>query len=517
MAMKITRKKRGAAGLWKADVLAKLTGSRCCWVCAHLVNGLDRDFFWFVIEQYYEIGVIDEMRRAYGFCPTHTRHFLETGAHSANVTVFSYVTWYVIKQLEAAHNLLQQRRSKENPRHLCRQVAAALRPQGTCPMCQSLDQTEGIEISALVSALVLTEVKDAYENSPGLCVPHFRQAGYRADWDILVFLSSDLQRRLSAKVAAGRPTTALLEQAVGLDRERSLRNTRLSNRPNRLCDQRTCDSQAYIELGNPAYPWSPTFEQVVTSLAEPSCPVCKACDQGLQNYLAWLAREMETKVSDSSSWDPSWQVCSSHLWELCSSGHDGAAIRIAKHTMQNWLGKLDRLNSGLSKRSSEHWFERLRQDFVTRWRGYPSDGPQTLPRARFRWSDVIAALESPRYRLDALRTIAFREGLCQACWHIQTTTRRRLELILRVLEEPNGREAYQAGWGLCLRHCIDAAKIAEVPSALGEVLSAQVARLRILAWELHEASRKDNWSVRYEPKGPEKDVWRRAAYQFCGV
>jgi hypothetical protein len=56
-----------------------------------------------------------------------------------------------------------------------------------------------------------------------------------------------------------------------------------------------------------------------------------------------------------------------------------------------------------------------------------------------------------------------------------------------------------------------------VPSALVELLSAQIARLRLLEWELEEASRKDNWSVRYEPKGPESDVWRRAAYQFCGV
>ena len=514
--MRTTRKKHGAE-LWKADVLAKLKESHCCWVCAHLVNGVDRDFFWFVVEQYYEREIIDKMRRAYGFCPTHTRHFLETGAHSSNVTVFSYVTWYVIKQLDAARKLLQQGRSKEDPRHLCLQVAAALRPQNVCPMCQSVQQTEGFEINALVSALALTDVKEAYESSPGLCVPHFRQAGYRADWDILAFLSNDLQRRLSAKVAAGRPSTALLEQAVGLDRERSLRNTRLSERPNRLGAQRDRDSQAYIELGNPVHPWSPTFERMVASLAEPGCPVCKACNQGLQNYLAWLAREMETKASDSSSWDPSWYVCSSHLWELNIAGHDRAAILIAKHTMQNWLGKLDRLKSGLSNRPSEHWFERLRQDFLTRWRGYSSDGSQPLPRARFRWSDVVAALESPSHRLDALRTIAFREDLCQACWHIHTTTRRRLELILRILEEPNGRKAYQAGWGLCLRHCIEAANVAEVPSALAEVLSAQIARLRVLEWELHEASRKDNWSVRYEPKGPESDVWRRAAYQFCGV
>jgi len=89
--MKRTQKTRDATELWKAEILARLKEPRC-WICAHLVNEVDRDFFWFVNEQYYEIGMIDKMRRAYGFCPTHTRHFLQTGAHSVNVTVFSYLT-----------------------------------------------------------------------------------------------------------------------------------------------------------------------------------------------------------------------------------------------------------------------------------------------------------------------------------------------------------------------------------------------------------------------------------------
>jgi len=71
--------------------------------------------------------------------------------------------------------------------------------------------------------------------------------------------------------------------------------------------------------------------------------------------------------------------------------------------------------------------------------------------------------------------------------------------------------------GASVRHGIEAANLAEVPSALAELLSAQIARLRVLEWELEESSRKNNWSVRYEPKGPESDVWRRAAYKFCGV
>jgi hypothetical protein len=499
--------------MWRAEVLAKLKEPRC-WVCTHLVSEVHRDFFWFVNEQYYEIGVVDKMRLAYGFCPTHTRHFLATGAHSVNISVFSYVTWYVITRLNAAHDLLAQGGSKQGPRQLCSEAAGALRPQGGCPMCQTLRQGEEININALLNALVLPEVKDAYESSPGLCVPHFRQASRRAEWDIVTFLSNDVQRRLRARMFPGKSTTGLLEQTAGLDRERTLRNR---EPPERHRDPAKRVSQADIKLGNPAQPWSPTFEQMVAELAEPGCPVCKACRVGVQQYLNWLARQMEAQTIVASTWDFSWHVCPSHLWELAMAGHERAAIRIAEQMIHEWLWKLDQLGAGLSRRPSERWLERLYQGLLVCCGAHDPDASLPSSRPRSRWSKVAAVLEPPLHRLDDLRSVAFRADHCQACDHIQTTTRRRLDLILRVLEDPRGKKAYHAGWGLCLRHCIEAANLAEVPAALAELLSAQIARLRVLEWELEEASRKDNWTVRYEPKGAETDVWRRTAYQLCGL
>jgi hypothetical protein len=514
--MKILQRRSSAAGeAWKAHVLAKLRESRC-WICSQVVAEVDRDFFWFVSEQYYEAGVVDKMRLAYGFCPIHTRHFLATGRRSVNVSVFSYLTWYVITRLNAARHLLTQGDSKQDPRRLCLEAAAALRPQGACLMCQSLRQTETIEIHALVDALAMSEVRDAYESSPGLCIPHFRQAGYRAQWDDLNFLAKDSQRRLAAKLFPGRSTTALLERAVGLDRERSLRGLNGSENSGRYPDGQKSEIDAYVELGK-LTPWSPTFEQMMASLAEPGCPVCITCEDGARQYLDWLARQMEAQASISDSWDLSWNICPSHLWELDMAGHEQAALLIAEHMVQEWLSRLDGLTMGLKQRPSEQWLGRFHQGLLV-WSGrYDPDASQVAPAARSLWSKVATVLESPQDRLDDLRTIAFRSDLCQACLHIHTTTRRRLELILRLLEDPLGRKAYHSGWGLCLRHCIEATKLAEVPSALAELLSAQTARLRVLEWELEEASRKDNWSVRYEPKGPESDAWRRAAYQFCGV
>jgi hypothetical protein len=518
MTMKIIRRKQNAAGeIWKDHVLARLKEPRC-WICAQVVREVDRDLFWFASEQYYEPRVVDKMRLAYGFCPAHTRHFLATGSHSVSVAVFCYLTWYAIKQLDAARNLLLERDSKQDARRLCLEAAAALRPQGTCPMCQSLRQTEMIEMHALLDALANREVKDAYETSPGVCVPHLRQAGYRAEWDAFTFLTQDLQRRLEARMFLGRPKTGLLEQTVGLDRESAIRQRNGSQSPRQsLANSQRREIETHIEAGKPAYPWSQTFGAALAWLAEPGCPVCIACAEGTQQYLDWLSQQMETRPSSSGNWDLSWNICPSHLWDLNGAGHEPAALLLAEHMMHDWLAKLDRLATGLKHRPAELWYERLYQGFLVCCGRYDPDPLENSTTLRRRWSKVASVLESPRDRLNDLRSVAFRSDLCQACLQIQTTTKRRLELILRLLEDPLGRKAYQSGWGLCLRHCIEAAKLAEVPSALVELLSAQIARLRLLEWELEEASRKDNWSVRYEPKGPESDVWRRAAYQFCGV
>jgi hypothetical protein len=309
----------------------------------------------------------------------------------------------------------------------------------------------------------------------------------------------------------------LLEQTAGLDKERSLRRRRGSHHSDPSRDEEENKVEMYIQLGNPAYPWSPTFEQMVTALAEPGCPVCRACNHGLQEYLTWLAEEMETQAPRSNNWDLSWRVCPSHLWELDMAGHERAAIVIAEHMVEDWLSRLDRLKHGLARRPPERWLERLSDGFRV-WRGrYDPDASDPEARRRSRWSKVMTVLESPQEKLDSMRAIAFRGEACQACTHIETIAIRRLELILRVLEDRAGRKAYHAGWGLCLRHCVQAASLAEVPTALTELLSAQIARLRVLEWELQESSRKYNWSVRYESKGPESQVWRRAAYQFCGV
>ena len=513
--MNIFRKRTSAGDVWKSHIIAKLKEPRC-WICEHTVSEIDRDFFWFTSEQYYEPQVVDKLRLAHGFCPTHTRHFLQTGANSVITAVFSYLAWYAIKQLNAAQEVLSQRSSKRNPRELCLEAAAILRPRGACPMCLSLQAGDKINVHALTHTLTLTEVRDAYEKSPGLCLPHFRQAASGATWEIVDFMSADMQRRLSAKVSSERSTTALLEQAVGLDQEITLKRNTPQDKSLDIA-KNNGGPENYIELGKPEPLWSPTFDQLVASLAEPCCPVCRACDQGVWQYLAWLGQEMEAQARTPGSWESSYDVCPAHLWALYAAGYEQAAILVGKHTVHEWLTRLDRLAGGLRFKPSERVLKRLRQGFLA-WCGVDiGNSGLESKRPQSRRTKVANVLESPQARLDALRMVAFRPDECEPCRHIRTVKRQRLDLLLRALEDPHGRKAYHATHGLCLRHCVEAANLTEVPDALAELLAAQIARLRMLEWELGEAARKSNWSVRYESKGPETNAWRRAAHQFCGV
>jgi hypothetical protein len=513
--MSIFRKRQGAGEVWKSHVLAKMKEPHC-WICEQALSDVDRDFFWFTSEQYYEPEIVDTLRMAHGFCPTHTRHLLQTGANSVITTVFSYLAWYVIKQLNVARDVLLWRQSKHNPRQLCVEAAAALRAQSACPMCASLRSGEQINIHALIHTLSLGDVRDAYEKSAGLCLPHFREVASRTTWDTVWFLTADMRRRLHDKYVRESASAALLEQAIGLDKEISLKRSMLRDQSNQLTKENGA-AQNFIELSKIEPSWSPTFERLLTSLAESGCPVCRACDQGVREYLAWLAQQMETQPQASDSWESTYHVCPDHLWTLHAAGYEGAAIWIGKHTVQEWLARFNRLTAGLSFKPADNALERLRQGLLV-WCGAnnvefgaDSDRPQS------RKSKVAAVIESPQGRLDSIRAVAFRADDCQACRHIRTVTRQWLDLILRALEDPVGRKAYHAAHGLCLRHCVEAANLAEVPAALAELLSAQIARLRMLEWELGEASRKGNWSVRYEARGPETNVWRRAANQFCGV
>jgi hypothetical protein len=75
------------------------------------------------------------------------------------------------------------------------------------------------------------------------------------------------------------------------------------------------------------------------------------------------------------------------------------------------------------------------------------------------------------------------------------------------LADPGIASRYTRAHGLCLRH------IGWVPD--GEPLRLVVRQIQVrsnlMHWELEEAGRKENWTVRHERRGDESTAWYRAA------
>ena len=512
------RRRQGGPEYWKSDALARLK-ERGCPVCAHLIQQLPSHFFWFINEQYYEQNVVATLQDSYGLCPIHTRHFLQTGSNSVIATVFSYVIDYVLVRLREAQSLLSRSFPQEKRRELCREAFEILRSKGSCHTCEGMKWWNDHVIYTLLRALADPEVKMLYQRSVGFCLPHFRQASHiAAEWGDLSFFNEQMRQRLKTLMDSNGSPLVLFEQIAGLDKNRSLRRKeavhKTSNFPPHEKEQITVLPNQ--EWSADAASWSPTFDRICAALAEPGCPVCIACERGLKDYYRWLGMEMEKVASPSVHWDPSWEVCSSHLWEFCVSGYERAATLIGQHTLLEWLGRLDDLAARLDRQPSDRLLDLMGQLPMLLGNHFRGGGWRPLRQIRHFSEAAAEVLESPRRKLDRFRAVALREHYCQACRHIQTTTHRTLDLILRVVEDSVGGQTYQQSWGLCLRHSVEAARLADNPKALSEIVTVQIGRLRILEWELHEFSRKHNWSVRYEPGGPESSAWQRAAYQLCG-
>lgn len=94
---------------------------------------------------------------------------------------------------------------------------------------------------------------------------------------------------------------------------------------------------------------------------------------------------------------------------------------------------------------------------------------------------------------------------CRACRAGLDAERRQLSLLRASLLDARVLRALEDAHGLCLRH---AAEVTEDRDA-GPVISRLLTQLRQVQWELAEDAAKQAWDRRHEPRGAERDAWRR--------
>lgn len=128
----------------------------------------------------------------------------------------------------------------------------------------------------------------------------------------------------------------------------------------------------------------------------------------------------------------------------------------------------------------------------------------------------VRVLRSPERQLADILPGFLRETECPVCFHFSTVRNRLADLLARALEDRDIRRQYCRSSGVCLQDLPLLISACRTDRQREVVTEVALVRLEVLQWELQEAMRKLNWTVRYEPKGPEQLAWRRAIEQVTG-
>jgi hypothetical protein len=219
-----------------------------------------------------------------------------------------------------------------------------------------------------------------------------------------------------------------------------------------------------------------TLEDVCARLSVDACPVCAPTGLIERRYLDWFVNE-SLAGGDSLRTDAG-EMCSIHLHDLARRD-PAAALGAARRTRAARAHELQQLLDSLAQPATA----------ATR-RGRRTGGDD---------------LDRARKRLLAPRTCP----ACHACAGVEAS---QLEVVSTALALAPVRDCYERGHGLCVRHAL------RVPAdrAAHAVKRHADARVRVLAWEVGEAIRKQAWAYRHESRGPEQDAWLRALVQIDG-
>ena len=120
--------------------------------------------------------------------------------------------------------------------------------------------------------------------------------------------------------------------------------------------------------------------------------------------------------------------------------------------------------------------------------------------------------------LDALRpTTQFRRAPCPACANREERLRANARyLVDELATSPGFRAKFDASPGLCFGHFELVWGVARTIEDREFVLRVQRQAARSLLEDLNEHVRKHDDKFRHEPKGAERDSWRRAIFATAG-
>lgn len=174
--------RRQAGGDYRTTLtdLIEALGQPDCAVCRLVNQAVRQHVDVFLYEQMLVIERRDEIRAARGFCSIHAAMLV--GGHGRMLgaaTLHQDILNDVVRQIDRAMNAPASALKRAFPiglRAMLRGVMQAVRPRRMCPLCEYERRQEGVTLRALINDINDPALREAFERSSGLCLPHFQMA-----------------------------------------------------------------------------------------------------------------------------------------------------------------------------------------------------------------------------------------------------------------------------------------------------------------------------------------------------
>ena len=488
----------------KTKILSLLAEPGCL-LCREERRAEDVFFAWYVIESYSEPVSLERVEKALGFCRRHTRVLLLRSGPGIVAYLYRYLIAGALDRLSGAERASSSTNSSKS-------VELDLMPQSSCPVCVTMKEHSDFTVSLIRRTWRNPEVRCRLEAKYPFDLMHILQVSSLLSWDELSFFTTFQRDHLADSKRVGRPRSD--ESLVPLIWGTVVRK-----------EESACNDETQNPVGDHGEmsalsgeeSFSPTLAQLRRSLREPGCPICRAEKKALQGYYGWLSSEI--KSTPAYHWSDAIWLCREHARDFLRMGEEAAVSSLGEAVREYWLIELEKLRIGLEDKPEDSFIRRA----IGAARGLRKQVASDKDRRPWRsfqrhFTESVKYLcQSPKSVFVELRERSLRTDPCPACTRVRTAAERTCDLLVRGLEDAGTRSAYCEGSGVCFQHLLRTLEFTASLDIRRVLLYSQRVRLEILAWELAEYNRKDNWSVRYEKKGLEQSAWERAVAQYSGT
>jgi hypothetical protein len=430
-----------------------------CPICQVGLEQERRYFFWFFAENHHSPETLMRLVDTQGFCLRHARGLAAGGGEhdAALASVYEFLSRKVAADL------------KGELRHETGTWPGRVSAQ--CPVCASREGAEERLLDPLARLLADELARERYHPPHLLCHTHLQRLEPHLDTGTLRWV---VDRNRDALDAA-------IEQPFDAEAQRS-----------HVAELSGVVREVDVSAVYPEHRAEPAVGGLALRAAvertledERHCPVCVAQAEA---YRAW-ARFCEAHAGGREPIEDLLPTCDEHVGAFLAHGSDGLRERTLANLAPLLQDVLVRSLGDLDADSSSSWWTRLKAIMLS---GRRESGER---RAR-----------------KALQ----RRPACPVCAMQQDAESRALDLCALLVGTGPGRQRYENGHGLCLRHLragLARRYGSDVRSAL---LGHARLQVELVAWELQEAGRLDAWTARPLPRASEREGWRRALYRFEG-